>query len=338
MSNKYVILLVTIMVCIVVIISSYFYRQFTKSDVQSLISTVYMNEKELIRSYGREQEVQFLSESMGQYMDYLLLVEDRNEFKRQVDTLKGNFLVEKGDHLFIKWQASEDTTTNASVDDLRIIDALYEGGDRFNNSAYTELADKLKQALEKRQLVNGMLVDFYDWELENATTNVHLSYINSKGIQRFESINIEEYQKIMEDAVSSPFFYEIYDVEKRDYQSADEKTVNMIDQLLIAIQYREITGKVPTLLDQWLRSELSSNNKLYGMYQKESLEPAVNYESSAVYALGLIYFMKTEDQKYTDQLHNLLKNQPPFHKNPDYPNIHFFDYIYARTADVLYTK
>ncbi len=337
MSKKYVFLLLAVMVGLV-IIGFYLFRHFTKSEVQSVISTVYMNEKDMLKSYGREQEVQYLSESIGQYMNYLLLARDKKEFKRQVDILKENFLIEKGGQLFIKWQVSVGTTTNASVDDLRIMEALHEGGELFSNSDYIELADKLKYTLERTQLVNGMLVDFYDWKLDKATTNLHLSYINSKGIQRFESINIEEYQKMMEDAVSSPFFYEIYDVEKRDYQSADEKTVNVIDQLLIAIQYREITGKVPTLFDQWLRRELSSNNKIYGMYQKEGLKPAVNYESSAVYVLGVIYFMKSEDQKYADQLYNLLKDQPPFHKNPDYPNIHFFDYIYARTADLIYQK
>jgi hypothetical protein len=336
-NKKCVFLLLAVMVCLV-IISFYSYRHFTKSGVQSVISTVYMNEKEMIKSFGREQEVQYLSESIGQYMEYLLLIKDKYEFKRQVEVLSENFLVEKDNQLFIKWQDSLETTTNASVDDLRIIEALYEGGDRFNNSAYIELADKLKHTLEIRQSVDGILVDFYDWELGDSTTNVHLSYINYNGLQRFDSINIEHYQKIIEGAMGSPYFYEIYDMENQDYQSADEKTVNMIDQLLIAIQYQEITGKVPTLFDKWVKRELDSNNKLYGIYQKESLGPAVNYESSAVYALGVIYFKKIGDPNYADKLHKLLMGQPPFHENPDYKNIHFFDYIYAKTADALYTK
>lgn len=301
-----------------------------------MVSTEYMDENERIKSYGKDQDIQYLSESIGQYMAYLLLLEDHDEFKRQVEVLAENFLVTKEKQLFIKWQLTEGTETNASVDDLRIIEALYEGGELFHESSYIELADKLLQTLEKTQAVNGLLVDFYDWELDKATSTMHLSYINSNVLQRLASFNIEAYQQIVEGAVDAPFFYERYDVEKQEYQAADTKTVNLIDQFLIAIQYWEITGKVPSVFDEWVKQELDSKGKLFGVYQKGSLEPAVTYESSAVYALGVIYFLKTDDQSYADLFHQLLLKQPPFEMKPDYTTIHFFDYIYARSADELY--
>lgn len=336
--KKKLVLLISIFIILIVVLSIYMYPYYKTNEVNSVISKEYVDENELIKSYGKGKDFQYLSESIGQYMTYLLLIGDKNEFKQQVDILSKNFLVQKEKQFFIKWQVAVDTTTNASVDDIRIIEALYEGGERFNDSTYTELADKLRQTLETAQSVNGMIVDFYDWELEQATPIVHLSYIISNGLERFQSVNMGSYLNVLEGALFNPFFYEIYDLDKLDYQAADKNNVNMIDQFLIAIQYREITGEVPYLFDQWVKSEFDSKKQLFGMYEKETLEPAVNYESSSVYALGLIYFIKTGDQQYADKFHDILLKQPPFHQSPDYENIHFFDYIYSRTADKLYNK
>ncbi|WP_313468844.1 hypothetical protein, partial [Carnobacterium sp.] len=64
--------------------------------------------------------------------------------------------------------------------------------------------------------------------------------------------------------------------------------------------------------------------------------PAVAYESSAVYALATLYFKLIHEEAYAEQLHQVLLKQSPFDKNADYSTIHFFDYMWAKTVDVLY--
>ncbi|MBY0097340.1 hypothetical protein [Mesobacillus maritimus] len=338
MSRRFVVLFLAFFTICIGGIGFFLFHHFKKSEVKSVVSSEYMNEQKWIKSYGKDQDIQYLSESIGQYMTYLLLIEDHAEFNQQVDVLKKNYLVEKDGQVYIKWQLAEGTATNALVDDLRIIEALSEGGELFQEPSYSELAAKLKKTIELKQSISGMMVDFYDWELEKATTTLHLSYLNHNVLQAFESTKTDAYLHLLRGAVDSPFFYEIYDVENKVYQAADQKNVNMIDQLLIAIQYHKWTGKVPTEFDQWLKKELDSKGKLFGAYQKGSLEPAVPYESSAVYALGVLYFFETGDPSYADVLHELLLKQPPFERDPDFKTIHFFDYMYSKTADELWKQ
>ena len=136
----------------------------------------------------------------------------------------------------------------------------------------------------------------------------------------------------------SPFFHEIYDLRAMDFRDADPQTVNMIDQLLIAIQYHKITGKVPSSFNSWIEEELTSEGKLYGRYNKRTLEPQADYESSSVYALALLYFNEIGDHRHSKLAHQLLLKQLPFSNSPDYSTIHFFDFINAKTADVIYNK
>ena len=187
-------------------------------------------------------------------------------------------------------------------------------------------------------MTDGLIVDFYDWELQKKSTTVHLSYINDQVIKGNSVVDSVDYQKLLTESIDSqsPFFKEVYIVDKHSYLSADKKSVNMIDQLMIAIQYLEFIDQVPPEFDQWLKEEWDTNGKLFGGYIKSDLTPAVSYESSAVYALAFLYFKQANNEDYADQLYTILLTQPPFDKNPDYSKIHFFDYIWTQTADAIY--
>ena len=110
----------------------------------------------------------------------------------------------------------------------------------------------------------------------------------------------------------------------------------MIDQLLIALNYIEITNQIPTEFDVWLKKEWSENKKIVGQYNRQTLNPFVEYESSAVYSLATEYFIAAKEFDFAKEVHVLLLKQPPFEKVPTYSEIHFFDYILSKTANWIY--
>ncbi|GGE32628.1 hypothetical protein GCM10011391_09110 [Pullulanibacillus camelliae] len=310
------------------------------ADVEKVVTKHYETDKGLIKSYGREDTIQYLSESIGQYLNYLLLIGNKTEFKHQVKVLQDNFWVKKDDQSFLKWELARRTVTNASVDELRIIDVLKRAAVRFDKASYKELSVKLQTALLAKQMKGGMIVDFYDWQQDKAANTVHLSYINYEALKTMPLLNQGLYKKVIKAAVgtATPFFNEIYTIDKQSYQAADPNTVNLIDQLLIAIQYRKMVGEASKAFDHWLKTEIDTKGKLYGRYNQQTLAPAVDYESSAVYALALDYFIETDNRQYAKRLDAILLKQPPFDNRADFKHMHFFDYIYARTADVLYQQ
>lgn len=334
--------------CLLILISAavllsafilYVSSHHSKSGVQAIVAKEYQNKYGAIKSYGRSKNINYLSESIGQYMVYLLEAGDKDQFKSEVNVLKDRFLVRIGNQTFIKWQLAAGTTTNASVDDMRIIGALEKGSRTFHSSAYSDLAKRLETSLYQNQLKNGMVTDFYDWNKNEMSHTVHLSYIDYTVLSKSKAVNKGTYKKIINNATTAtPFFHEIYDLRALDYRDADPQIVNMIDQLLIAIQYHKITGRVPSKFNTWIEKELSSEGKLYGRYNKGTLEPEADYESSSVYALALLYFNEIGDHQHSRKVHQLLLKQPPFNNSPDYSRIHFFDFINAKTADVIYKK
>lgn len=319
------------------LLALFFHR---KIGVQQVVSKEYETSEGLIKNYAKETDVQYLSESIGQYLYYLLLVEDKKEFKQQVEGLRNNFLVKQPSGTFVKWSVSSEITTNALVDDFRIIEVLKKASIQFQEPSYLKLAKELEETLNSTQLTKGVLVDFYDWKLQKKTTTLHLSYINYQIIKENAKVDDKAYQKILVDSIEldTPFFKEIYDIDRQVYLAADEKSVNMIDQLMIAIQYVKFTNQAPKVFDQWLKDEWNKNGKLYGGYLKENFTPAVSYESSAVYALATLYFKLSHEVTYSDQMYTMLLTQPSFDENADYSMIHFFDYIWSETIEVLYKK
>ncbi|MBM6613297.1 hypothetical protein JTF06_00150 [Desemzia sp. RIT804] len=319
--------------CVVIFISGVFLELKTES-VQKTVSRNYTAENGLVRNYGRSQDISILSESTGQYMEYLLLMKDDKNFYKQTELLQDDFLVRKNDALFIKWQLGDHISTNAAIDDLRIIKNLKEAGQVFQRSEYNVLAKKLEETLLTYQLEDGILTDFYDWKSHQKSPLVHLSYIDFDAFKNMIGIDQTAYRGILEQASlkGHPFFQEIWNTEKKKYEQANEKEVDLIDQLLIAIQYVKGVDDIPVPFDEWLKKEWQTKEKLYGRYQKKGEAPSVSYESSAVYALTVQYFSLTGQDELADDLNQKVLKQLPFTVKESFSSIHFFDYMLAQIA------
>lgn len=299
--------------------------------VQETVKQNYGNKNGLIKNYGCTQDTLILSESIGQYLEYLLLTKDETSFHEQTQLLENYYLVTEKDATFIKWQLGDQIFTNASVDDLRIIKTLKEAGQVFQQIEYKVLAKKLEKSLLTHQLKDGMLTDFYDWYYQQNSSFIHLSYIDFDAFKGIPEIDQDAYIRMLEQSVpeDSPFFQEIWDTEDKTYEEANKKEVDLIDQLLIAIQYAKGVEEIPESFDNWIKKEWQIESKLYGRYQKDGEIPSVSYESSAVYALTVQYFWVTGQNDLADIIAKKLVDQPPFTTKDSFSSVHFFDYILA---------
>ncbi|WP_088008531.1 hypothetical protein [Indiicoccus explosivorum] len=288
-------------------------------SVQEQTADRYMDESGLIRAYPMEPESGVLAESLGLYMDYLLMTDDAEGFEHQTDQLERYFIDRDGGP-FIRWRLFHDTQVNALVDDVRIIQALNKGSARFGVPAYRELAAELAANIGTVQRRDGVTVDFYDWQYGLAADRVTLSYL-SAGLPGV----IEPGTLLMDLDGSKIFFPEYYDLESGTYKSAPE--VQLVDQLLIAIN-RQDAGLESEAFDAWLSAEWERNGRLYGRYVRKSGEAAVGYESLAVYYFLHRYFTETGKEAAAGQT---AARADQLYKKSDKERLHFFDFILYHT-------
>lgn len=265
------------------------------------IETVYMKDG-LIRAYDRN-DAQRLSESLGQYMMYLLEIGDAQRFAEQVDILRKQFLVTSEEVDFIKWELTPKTATNAIVDDFRISNALIAAAKRFDEPTYLQLSRRIDDGIVEHMKVSGVPIDFYDWNLKMQTNELRLNYLDATALKRLNLV--EPVQEVLQAAPrSGPFFHEIYLPEDKQYKMADKKEVNMIDQALIAIVSEELTGKQDEAFYAFVYQEMGKG-KLYARYDRSTAAPRSDDESSSVYALLLPYVSKDIQRKMTERLNQI---------------------------------
>ena len=310
----------------------------------------YLSENGLILNYKNAKNPQYLSESLGLYMQYLLGTGDYEGFRRQVDIFLEHFAVFKGDHkddylfltgnpiqlvsdtnqlngastdayLFVKWEIGENTTVGALIDDLRIAWVLHAAGLALGDEYYIYLSDMIISTIKEFMIVDDRLVDFFDWHYNIAKDQLFLSYyiIEAMGedVGDFPHYVFEP----LEALVADPFFDEIY--ENGRFLTASEHEVNMIDQSLIAIAYFRHMGFVEPNFQRFLEDTLSIYGRVYARYDRHTAEPVNDNQSSATYAFLLHYFELTGQDERAAVVRALLEAMQTY----DPETTHFFDFI-----------
>lgn len=286
-------------------------------SVQKQVEKNYTNADGLIHAYPTEQDSEYLSETIGLYMEYLVLVEDEENYSNQVEILKSHFLAQENDYYFIRWRLNENAATNALIDDIRIITALEQAAEIFGNEDYKIIADQLSAAVSSVQSEGGYTVDFYDWLLEMPAQRLTLSYLDDNG-----AITAESYELLGNTDASEVFFPEYYDTASEQYISSNE--VHMIDQLLIALN-REKRGQPSEQFLKWLKEEWVEEKKLYGRYDRQTLKAKVDYESLAVYYYLHAYFSSLGESEMAVEVFQHAKE---IATDGMLDNAHFFDFIH----------
>ncbi|ALS76555.1 hypothetical protein AUC31_15665 [Planococcus rifietoensis] len=286
------------------------------TTVQETVASHYVNDEGVIHAYPDNRESEYLSESLGLYLEYLLQVEDEESFAEQAAILKGRFLVETGGQVFIPWRLYAEANVNALIDDVRIASVLEGAAEQFAEPAYLELSQQIVSAIEDRQHQQGTAVDYYDWSYRIAGNRLTLSYLID------EMTVLPESFAMLDTGEREVFFPEYYDFDEKKYVKSGE--VHMIDQLLIAVN-RFDQGLQSTEFESWLIEEWINQGQLAGRYDRETGKPTVDYESLAVYYYLWQYFERIEQAEFAKQVveraESLAGEELP-------GDLHFFDFIH----------
>lgn len=262
-----------------------------------------------IRTNFKEQEGGdlYLAESLGLWMQYLVLKEDAEKFAKAVETLDREFVLESG---LISWRIEnkERSDVNALIDDLRIVEALFAMGEKTNREDYIKRAEAMSEATLKYLQIPGYFVDFYDTETKAKAEELTISYLIPGAFSYMEKYDflLEEERKMSAGWLygtpsRNDFYPKSYDLEDHIYIYDEE--INLIDQLYVALHIEQIERKENDPFYEWLQEEFSKNNKLYGRYDRLSKEAAVDYESVSVYALAILYSLEKKDTTFAEDLY-----------------------------------
>ncbi|EIT83685.1 hypothetical protein A374_19235 [Fictibacillus macauensis ZFHKF-1] len=291
-----------------------------QQEVQEHIEATYSSKDHLIHAYPNKATSQYLSESVGLYMNYLLQVDDQARFEDQVKLLSSKFIVKEGDHFYIKWALDPKTSANALVDDTRIIAALKKGAQQFKRENYEQLATKLQTSIVDTQRKGGYYTDYVNWSQHAAASRITLSYLTDDFFRMFaHTTNMVSLLKNADG--EPPFFPEYYDVAQHRYYRSSE--VHMVDQLLIAINRQQRDVASPAF-QKWISQEWQTKKRITGRYTRATAQPAVSYESLSVYAFLKEYFELIDQPSLAKEVAQHAKKLA---KGSFLKEAHFFDYM-----------
>ncbi|QKS57671.1 glycosyl hydrolase [Paenibacillus barcinonensis] len=256
---------------------------------------------------GREA----LSESLGLWMQYALAMNNEPLFQKAYTQLQTYYVIRPD--LYIAWkldtQGKAHVATNALGDDLRIMGALLQAADRWEQGRADKLAtaSALARTLTQRTEQRGYMVDFYDFAGRHSTNTLSLVYIDllalkaMKDHQLLEANAYERYVSVLHKMPDDGLFYpKSFDVVNEMY-TYDAK-VNLIDQLIVANHMLE-SGSRPDKLIAFLKKEFDTRGHLPGQYERTTRTPAVDYESSSVYGLTMLLAVRSGDDAWAKQLY-----------------------------------
>ncbi|TCI22610.1 hypothetical protein [Exiguobacterium sp. SL-9] len=268
-----------------------------------------MTEDGLIRTNITDRQTEFLSESIGLYLLFLVEQERKEEFAEQVNVLSTYFLDKSN---LIAWRIEdkdgkmERSTVNAWIDDARIVHALYEGSDAFGEPAYAELADAIARPLTTIATKDGLPVDFVDMNTNEAGNVITLSYLDEAALRWMgpsSSLYTNSRNLLAEAPLSGPFFAKSYDMSTSTY--AFDEEINLIDQAYVALRYEQFG--LPTDSFYAFFQNQFDDGPVYGRYDRQTATKTVEYESQAVYALAVFYLLERGEREFATRVMDRLQ-------------------------------
>ncbi|HEY4391132.1 MAG TPA: hypothetical protein VGN02_07260 [Paenibacillus sp.] len=291
------------------------YRERTEHFVLSQLygpDGVYTNYLDSSETGTAASGHEVLSESAGLMMRYYVLTNRKDDFQAEWELAKRVFELPSGFSYRYSPKKSEKYTINAAVDDLRIIRALYEAGDRFAPE-YIELADTYGELFYRYNTKDNKMFDFYDEKYKNNNNFVTLCYIDLKTLQRLpipakqRTALTENMQTILQNGYLSdafPFYETRYEYDTDSYQS---EGINTVESLLTILSLAEAGLEHPESIS-YLNDQVSGGT-LYGQYDKQG-KPLNQIQSTAIYAIAaMIGSVLGDDGLYRDSIQQMEKYQ-----------------------------
>lgn len=294
----------------------------------------------LLRTDLIAQQDVFLAESAGLWLAYLLKKNDQDRFNEQVKVIKTHFLKDK----FIVWRidGTKQANVNALIDDLRIICALFEAGEKWEDKSYIKLGKTIGENIVKNGMLEDTFVDFVDISTEEKANTITLSYIMPSALQQMNQHKLlsqpqlDKQLAILKEAplADAGFFPKYFDIPSKNYVFDAE--LHMIDQLYTAY-HKATLGEETQVFADWLQALFERDGKLYGRYDALLNEPSVNFESPAVYALATCYMLEFGDEKMAEVFFQLMESlkvdQNTGYVDPLTNTTHIFDNLLPLLAE-----
>lgn len=293
------------------------YTENQKSRLATVIFQEFASKNGLLSTNLTNRKNEYLAESMGLLMLYFIQTNDKTNYMKSFQAVKQSLILPN--HL-ISWEIKEGkrSDTNALIDDLRLVKALDLGARKWRNKEVKQLLSKTIDANKAYTMYEDYFVDFGSEQSENRAKEITLSYATPSYYKRMKLTpeilekNVEVIRNAPQDA--NGLYAKKFDIQTKTYQFDD--TVHMIDQLLTARNVQEI--KSTSKFHQLLKEKMKKDGKLYGQYNRKTLQPVVRYESPAVYSYAIFYSQAVKDktlEKAINKRMNQLKNH---HKNTQY--------------------
>ncbi|MGF7048868.1 hypothetical protein J2T13_003376 [Paenibacillus sp. DS2015] len=229
-----------------------------------------------------------LSESEGLMMRYYVMTKQQDAFDKEWALAKQTLNLSSGFSYRYSPKTDKRYSLNAAVDDLRIIRALYEAGDMFEDARYTEEADTYGGRFYENNVKDRNVYDFYDESYKMTNDFITLCYIDLTTLQKLpiksdkaQQLSSNMLSVVQDGYLSDPFpFYETrYQYETSSYSS---ENINTVESLLVILSLSEVKQQNPSSI-RYLKEHVKSGT-LYGQYTLEGT-PTNDIQSTAIYAI-----------------------------------------------------
>lgn len=324
-------------------ITEEFIRRQLENDNGTIATYIKSNgevDEDLVQ--GREA----LAETLGLLMYYALDKNDHDLFDKVYKQLTDYFLEDDG---FVNWKLKEDGTSdvsaNALIDDIRILYALAMADEKWHEDKYMSTAVSISDYLNEKNVKNGIYTNFYDQKYEYASSDIHLSYIDIQGMNDLvdrgllDKEVVDKTAQVLEEAPLENGFYPVsYNIEEDEYTFSDD--INLVDQAILAYHYAQVDNQSKELLE-FLKNEMEDRGLIHGMYDQQTKEPTVDYESPAIYGFLILYALEAGENDLAQEIYYRLKEFQVVDKNSEYyggysitdGNTHIFDNLVPLLAE-----
>lgn len=253
------------------------------------IYTNYLDKTEATELAGGHE---VLSESEGIIMLYSVQKGDKAMFDKHFSIVKNNMTMKSG---LIRWRINRNSgllpASSASIDDLRIIRALFFAYDRWGDKEYRKMLVKVARAVRSKELYQNCLVDFYDENMNTKAKTLTLSYIDLYTVELLSRLD-SKWNKVRAsgDGIISgariseefPLYHKSFDIDSGKY--SDDSEINIIDSLLVALHLSEVSERPDEVL-KWIKGQLEENQGVFLSYDARTGRPTSNNESTAAYGI-----------------------------------------------------
>lgn len=261
---------------------------------------VYANRLETNQGGEAASGHEVLSESSGILLRYYAARQDRKLFDQLLEQTKRVFDGETGFSYRYSPKADKRYDVNATVDDLRIIRALYEGAEAFEQSALRKEAQQYGERLLDHNAMDGKLYDFYDEKLKKTNGFLTLCYADL-GTLRLMAKDSREAAELSDRLLAIvhggylsdrfPFYETRYVYSSGQYES---ERINMVEALLTVLSLAEVGEERDESID--VIKQMVKAGELYGTYDRNG-NPQTDIRSTALYAIAAMIGSETGDEE-----------------------------------------